>query len=149
MDSRKCQTATATPAKPGVLPLVIGEQEAKDIHRCFEFFAGSRAGNLLISAHEGDWKCRDSVGRLRHDDRGGDWPSHYPCVRRGGGFAAEAETITPPGSDGRRRRKEDILTNLQLFFAIVGVMSAEIAVVLAFTFHGFDGLKRQIDVMRR
>ena len=49
----------------------------------------------------------------------------------------------PPGSDGRRRRKEDILTNLQLFFAIVGVMSAEIAAVLAFTFHGFDGLKRQ------
>ena len=41
------------------------------------------------------------------------------------------------------------MTNLQLFFAIVGVMSAEIAVVLAFTFHGFDGLKRQIDVMRR
>ena len=37
------------------------------------------------------------------------------------------------------------MTNLQLFFAIVGVMSAEIAVVLAFTFHGFSDLKRQIN----
>jgi hypothetical protein len=36
------------------------------------------------------------------------------------------------------------MTNVQLFFAIVGVLSAEIAVVLAFMFHGFSDLKQQI-----
>jgi hypothetical protein len=41
------------------------------------------------------------------------------------------------------------MTNIQLFFAIVGVLSAELAVVLAFMFRGFSDIKQRMKVMRR
>ena len=40
------------------------------------------------------------------------------------------------------------MTNVQLFFAIVGVLSAELAVLLAFMFHGFSDIKKQINVIK-
>jgi membrane protein implicated in regulation of membrane protease activity len=37
------------------------------------------------------------------------------------------------------------MTTIQLFFAIVCVVSAELAVVLAFMFNGFSEVKQQIN----
>jgi hypothetical protein len=37
------------------------------------------------------------------------------------------------------------VSNGQLFFAVAGLMSAEIAVVLGFMFHEFSDVKRQIN----
>jgi hypothetical protein len=37
------------------------------------------------------------------------------------------------------------MTTTQMFFSIAALMSAEIAVVLGFMFHGFSNLKQQIN----
>jgi hypothetical protein len=37
------------------------------------------------------------------------------------------------------------VSNTQMFLAIAGLVSTEIAVVLAFMFHGFSDLKQQIN----
>ena len=40
------------------------------------------------------------------------------------------------------------MTNMQLFCAIIWVISTEIAAVLAFMFHAFSDLKKRINVIK-
>src|ERR1035438_10028863 len=50
---------------------------------------------------ESHCKYRHCVGRLLHFDRSCNWRGHYPVLLcRGGSVVTQAQTVTPPGTDG-------------------------------------------------